>query len=55
MGSEMCIRDRVNRLLKQFAQMQKMMKKMKGKGGMSKLMAQMKGGGFPGGGSSMFQ
>ena len=40
----------VNRLLKQFTQMQKMMKKMKGKGGMAKLMGQIKGGGFPGGG-----
>jgi signal recognition particle subunit SRP54 len=40
----------VNRLLKQFIQMQKMMKKMKGKGGMAKLMGQIKGGGFPGGG-----
>ena len=42
----------VNRLLKQFAQMQKMMKKMKG-GGMAKMMRGMKGklpGGFPGGG-----
>jgi hypothetical protein len=32
--------------------MQKMMKKMKGKGGMAKLMGQLKGGGFPGGGPS---
>ena len=43
----------VNRLLKQFTQMQKMMKKMKGKGGVTKLMGQMKGGGFPGGGSPL--
>jgi len=38
--------------MKQFAQMQKMMKKMKG-GGMAKMMRGMKGkvpGGFPGGG-----
>jgi len=33
----------VNRLLKQFAQMQKMMKKMRTKGGMKSLMRQMKG------------
>jgi len=32
----------VNRLLKQFTQMQKMMKKMKG-GGMAKMMRSMKG------------
>jgi hypothetical protein len=35
--------------------MQKMMKKMKGKGGMAKLMGQLKGGGFPGSGPSMMQ
>jgi signal recognition particle subunit SRP54 len=34
----------VNRLLKQFTQMQKMMKKAKGKGGLAKMMGQMKGG-----------
>ena len=45
----------VNRLLKQFTQMQKMMKKMKGKGGMAKLMGQIKGGGFPGGGPPFMQ
>jgi signal recognition particle subunit SRP54 len=42
----------VNRLLKQFAQMQKMLKKMKG-GGMAKMMRSMQGrmpGGFPPGG-----
>jgi len=39
----------VNKLLKQFAQMQKMMKKMKGKG-MANMMRGMKGGGFPPGG-----
>ncbi len=42
----------VNKLLKQFAQMQKVMKKMKG-GGLAKMMRGMKGkmpGGFPGGG-----
>ncbi|MBT3264256.1 MAG: signal recognition particle protein [Acidiferrobacteraceae bacterium] len=33
----------VNRLLKQFAQMQKMMKKAKGKGGLARMMGQMKG------------
>ena len=43
----------VNRMLKQFAQMQKMMKKMKGKGAMTRMMGQMKGGGFPGGGFPM--
>ena len=35
----------VNRLLKQFAQMQKMMKKAKGKGGLARMMGQMKGAG----------
>jgi signal recognition particle subunit SRP54 len=38
----------VNRLLKQFAQMQKMMKRMKKKGGLSRLMQGMKGGMPPG-------
>ncbi len=38
-------------MLKQFAQMQKMMKKMKGKGAMTRMMGQMKGGGFPAAGS----
>ncbi|MEE8285226.1 MAG: signal recognition particle protein [Gammaproteobacteria bacterium] len=38
----------VNRLLKQFAQMQKMMKRMKKKGGLRGLMQAMKGGGPPG-------
>lgn len=57
-GSGTQIQD-VNRLLKQFTQMQKMMKKMSG-GGMKKMMRQMKGmmppggpggpGGFGGGG-----
>jgi len=37
----------VNRLLKQFAQMQKMMKRMRKKGGLGKLMQGMKGGGLP--------
>ncbi len=53
-GSGTQVQD-VNRLLKQFTQMQKMMKKMKG-GGMAKLMRQMQGrmpGGFPGGGFQM--
>ena len=40
-GSGMQVQD-VNRLLKQFTQMQKMMKKMKG-GGMAKMMRSMKG------------
>ncbi len=47
----------VNKLLKQFAQMQKMMKKFS-KGGMSKMMRQLQGkmppGGFPGGGGLPF-
>jgi signal recognition particle subunit SRP54 len=38
----------INKLLKQFAQMQKMMKKMKG-GGMSKMMRGLKGRMGPGG------
>ncbi|MDH5570313.1 MAG: signal recognition particle protein [Gammaproteobacteria bacterium] len=47
-GSGTQVQD-VNRLLKQFTQMQKMMKKM-GKGGIGKMMRQFKGGGAPGGG-----
>ena len=47
-GSGTQIQD-VNRLLKQFTQMQKMMKKMSG-GGMKKMMRQMKGMTPPGGG-----
>ncbi len=43
MGSGTQIQD-VNRVLKQFLQMQKMMKKMTGKGGMTKMMRAMKGG-----------
>ncbi len=47
-GSGTLVQD-VNRLLKQFMQMQKMMKRMKKKGGMRGLMQQMKGqGGMPG-------
>ncbi|OGT18853.1 MAG: signal recognition particle protein [Gammaproteobacteria bacterium RBG_16_57_12] len=46
-GSGTQVQD-VNRLLKQFAQMQKMMKKVSSKGGLMKLMRGMKGG-FPGG------
>ena len=42
LGSGTQIQD-VNRLLKQFTQMQKMMKKMRKKGGMSQLLAGMKG------------
>ena len=47
-GCGMQIQD-VNRLLKQFAQMQKMMKKMSQKGGMAKMMRGL-GGRFPSGG-----
>jgi len=51
-GSGTMVQD-INRMLKQFAQMQKMMKKMKG-GGMAKMMRGMQGkfpgGGMPGGG-----
>ena len=43
-GSGTQVQD-VNKLLKQFAQMQKMMKRMKKKGGLSRLMQTMKGGG----------
>ncbi len=45
-GSGAQVQD-VNRLLKQFTQMQKMMKKMK-KGGMAKMLRGLKGGGMPG-------
>lgn len=41
-GSGTQVQD-VNRLLKQFTQMQKMMKKMRKRGGMSQLLAGMKG------------
>lgn len=51
-GSGTQIQD-VNRLLKQFSQMQKMMKKMGSKGGMAKLMRGM-GGKFPMGGGMPF-
>ena len=47
-GSGVEIQD-VNRLLKQFDQMQRMMKKMSGKGGLRKLMGSMKGMMPPGG------
>ncbi|TEW55637.1 signal recognition particle protein [Psychromonas sp. RZ22] len=56
-GSGTQIQD-VNRLLKQFTQMQKMMKKMSGKGGMRKMMGGMQGmmggmgGGMPGAGGA---
>ena len=40
-GSGMQVQD-VNKLLKQFTEMQRMMKKMSGKGGMRKMMSQMK-------------
>ena len=46
-GSGTQVQD-VNKLLKQFAQMQKMMKRMKKKGGLARLMQGMKGGGPPG-------
>ncbi len=52
-GSGTQVQD-VNRLLKQFTQMQKMMKKMSGKGGMRKMMSQMKGMMPPGGGMGGF-
>jgi signal recognition particle subunit SRP54 len=53
-GSGTQIQD-VNRLLKQFTQMQKMMKKMSGKGGITKMMRSMKGMMPPGGmGGGMF-
>ncbi|GAA6173341.1 signal recognition particle protein [Colwellia sp. KU-HH00111] len=48
-GSGTQIQD-VNKLLKQFTQMQKMMKKMSGKGGMKKMMRSMQGMMPPGGG-----
>jgi len=48
LGSGTQIQD-VNRLLKQFMQMQKMMKKMSGKGGLTKMMRSMKGMMPPGG------
>ena len=57
-GSGTEIQD-VNKLLKQFTQMQKMMKKMSGKGGMRKMMGGMQGmmggmgGGMPGMGGAM--
>ena len=38
----------VNRQLKQFAQLQKMMKKVKNKKGMAQMIGQMQGGGLPG-------
>ncbi|GAB4174223.1 MAG: signal recognition particle protein [Wenzhouxiangellaceae bacterium] len=48
-GSGTQIQD-VNRVLKQYKQMQKMMKKVGSKGAMSKLMKRLPGGGLPGGG-----
>ena len=45
-GSGTQVQD-VNRLLKQFTQMQKMMKKMGNKGKMKKMMRSMGGGGMP--------
>jgi len=52
-GSGTQIQD-VNRLLKQFTQMQKMMKKMNKKGGMANMLRQMKGGGMSGPGGMPF-
>ena len=46
-GSGTRVQD-VNRLLKQFGQMQKTMKRMKKKGGLKRMLGQMKGGGMPG-------
>ncbi len=48
-GSGVQVQD-VNRLLKQFMQMQKMMKRMKKKGGVKRMMEQMQRGGVPGAG-----
>ncbi len=48
-GSGVMVQD-VNKLLKQFAQMQRMMKKMKGKGMMNMMRGMKGGGGFPPGG-----
>jgi len=48
-GSGTQVQD-VNRMLKQFTQMQKMMKKMGNKGAMKKMMRGMGGGGMGGGG-----
>jgi signal recognition particle subunit SRP54 len=45
-GSGTQVQD-VNKLLKQFTQMQKMMKRVKKKGGMARMMQGMKGGGMP--------
>ena len=46
-GSGVQVQD-VNRLLKQFMQMQKMMKRMKKQGGMKQMMEQLRRGGMPG-------
>ena len=51
-GSGVAVQE-VNRLLKQFMQMQKMMKKMNKKGGVKRMMEQMQRGGFPGAGPGM--
>ncbi len=48
-GSGVMVQD-VNKLLKQFAQMQRMMKKMKGRGMMNMMRGMKGGGGFPPGG-----
>ena len=52
MGSGTQVQD-IGRLIKQHKQMQKMMKKVAGKGGMTKMMRGM-GGMFPGGGMPKF-
>ena len=51
-GSGVQVQD-INRMLKQFTQMQKMMKKMSKGGGMAKMMRGLKGG-MPGGGGFPF-
>jgi len=53
-GSGTQVQD-VNKLLKQFKQMQKMMKQMKKKGGMQRMMRQLGGGGMPPGGGFPMQ
>ncbi len=52
LGSGTSIQE-VNKLLKQFTQMQRMMRKMSGKGGMKKMMRSMQGMMPPGGGGGM--
>ncbi len=54
LGSGTSIQE-VNKLLKQFTQMQRMMRKMSGKGGMKKMMRSMQGMMPPGGGGGMLR